>query len=83
MTYCLIVDDNRISRQVLEFHVTHHGMESSTADDGMKALENCKTRMPDIILLDWHMPKMDGLTFLEELRKLPRGNQPHVIMCTC
>ena len=38
--------------------------------------------MPDVILLDWNMPVMDGIDFLRELRNLPGGDIPKVIFCT-
>jgi len=38
--------------------------------------------MPDMILVDWNMPVMDGLTFLRRLRALPEGGRPKVLFCT-
>ena len=38
--------------------------------------------MPDVILLDWQMPVMDGLTFLGRLRALPGGAAPKVLFCS-
>ncbi len=38
--------------------------------------------MPDIVLLDWNMPVMDGYSFLKELRKRPGGETPKVVFCT-
>jgi two-component system chemotaxis response regulator CheY len=39
-------------------------------------------RMPDAIILDWNMPVMSGLEFLEKLRSLDHGERPKVIFCT-
>jgi len=58
------------------------GLEVEEAEDGQRALDACRKRMPDLILLDWNMPVMDGLTFLKHLRRLPAGQQPKVIFCT-
>ena len=52
------------------------------AEDGKVALEHCKEEMPDSVLLDWNMPVMDGMEFLIELRKLPKGADPIVVFCT-
>src|ERR1700728_4217553 len=47
-----------------------------------EAIESCKGQMPDAILLDWNMPKMDGYDFLRVLRRLPGGDKPKVVFCT-
>ena len=44
------------------------------AEDGEKALEACRSAMPDAVLLDWNMPVMDGYEFLGHLRRLPGGD---------
>jgi len=81
--YCLIVEDNKISREVYSAHIERIGFESHVTMDGETALASCIEKMPDVILLDWHMPYMDGLTFVQELHKLPTGRDPLIIMCTC
>ena len=54
----------------------------SEAEDGQKALESCRSRMPDVVLLDWNMPVMSGIEFLRELRAIPDIDQPVVVFCT-
>ena len=48
----------------------------------MEALAWCASAMPDVILLDWNMPVMDGMTFLRQLRGQPDGETPKVLFCT-
>ena len=82
MKTCLVVDDSSVIRKVarrilegLEFQITE-------AENGEEAIETCKTQLPDAILLDWNMPKMDGYDFLRVLRRLPGGDKPKVVFCT-
>jgi len=79
---CLIVDDSRIIRKVARRIVEGLGFEVDEAGDGVEALTFCAGVMPEVILLDWNMPVMDGLTFLGRLRALPGGDQPKVLFCT-
>ncbi len=68
---CLIVDDSRIIRKVARRIVEGLGFEVDEAADGAEALAYCASVMPDVVLLDWNMPVMDGLTFLRRLRAQP------------
>ena len=79
---CLIVDDSRIIRKVARRIVEGLGFEVDEAADGAEALSYCASVMPDVILLDWNMPVMDGLTFLRRLREQPGGKTPKVLFCT-
>jgi two-component system, chemotaxis family, chemotaxis protein CheY len=82
MKTCLIVDDSSIIRKVarrilesLEFRIVE-------AENGEQAFAACQRELPDVILLDWNMPKMDGYDFLRALRGLPGGERPKVVFCT-
>jgi two-component system chemotaxis response regulator CheY len=79
---CLIVDDSRIIRKVARRIVEGLKFDVDEAADGSEALTFCASVMPDVILLDWSMPVMDGLTFLRRLRALPGGDRPKVLFCT-
>ena len=52
------------------------------AGDGSEAIELLKRNLPDVILLDWNMPVMDGMEFLHALKDLDLENRPRVIFCT-
>lgn len=79
---CLIVDDSRIIRKVARRIIESLGFEVDEAADGADALAFCAATMPEVVLLDWNMPVMDGLTFLRRLRSLPGGAAPKVLFCT-
>ncbi|MBA4808334.1 response regulator [Brevundimonas sp.] len=79
---CLIVDDSRIIRKVARRIVEGLGYEVDEAADGAEALAYCTGAMPDMLLIDWNMPVMDGLTLLRRLRALPGGDQPKILFCT-
>jgi two-component system chemotaxis response regulator CheY len=79
---CLIVEDSRVIRKVSRHIVESLGMAALEAEDGQKALEVCDAGMPELILLDWNMPVMDGIQFLRALRARPDGAQPKVVFCT-
>ena len=79
---CLIVDDSRIIRKVARRIVEGLGFEVDEAADGSEALAFCGGVIPEVILLDWSMPVMDGMTFLRRLRELPGGDAPKVLFCT-
>lgn len=82
MATCLIVDDSRVVRKVARRILEDLGFNCFEAEDGVYACEECKKQMPDAILLDWNMPNMNGLEFLEKLRTMPGGDAPKVIFCT-
>lgn len=81
MTNCIVVDDNETNRIVagemaesLGLRVTH---EFESAKEAMPYVAAGEV---DVILLDWHMPGMDGIEFLEHLRSTKEGQQVAVLM---
>jgi two-component system chemotaxis response regulator CheY len=83
MKSCLIVDDSKVIRTVARRILEKLNFVIEEAADGRAALEACKRRMPDAVLLDWNMPVMNGLEFLRELRTgLEGGHGPVVVLCT-
>jgi two-component system, chemotaxis family, chemotaxis protein CheY len=82
MKTCLIVDDSRVIRKVSRHIVETLGMSAAEAENGRTALDHCRASMPDVILLDWNMPVMSGIEFINALRSSPEGRKPKVVFCT-
>lgn len=82
MTTCLVVDDSRVIRKLAYRMLTDLGVEADEAENGAVAYEMCVASMPDIVLLDWNMPVLDGMEFLKKLRGSPFERQPKVLFCT-
>lgn len=64
----LIVEDERPLAHALELKFNHEGFSTTIATDGVEALKQAKSGGFSLILLDLIMPRMDGFTFLEELK---------------
>ena len=79
---CLVTDDSAPVRRIARRLLTDMGFVVDEAENGKIALEKCQIQMPDVVLLDWNMPIMNGLEFLVELRQTDEGKVPIVIFCT-
>jgi two-component system, chemotaxis family, chemotaxis protein CheY len=82
MKSCLIVDDSRVVRKVARRILEDLHFVIEEAADGKLAIDACLKKMPDVVLLDWNMPVMNGIEFLRQLRRTPGGDQPVVVFCT-
>jgi two-component system chemotaxis response regulator CheY len=78
----LVVDDSSVIRKVARRILEGLDFQISEAENGEEAIEACRQQIPDAVLLDWNMPKMDGYEFLRALRRLPGGDKPKVVFCT-
>jgi adenylate cyclase len=67
----LIVDDNEANRDILMTRLGAHGYELAQAADGEEALTAAKSFLPDLILLDVMMPKLDGIEVCKRLKADP------------
>ncbi len=79
----LLADDNADMRGYISRLLTQNGYAVETAADGQAALEklqNSDTNLPDLILTDVMMPRLDGFQFLKEIRKDARMREIPVIM---
>jgi two-component system chemotaxis response regulator CheY len=66
----LIVDDSESIREVLAFSLANAGYEVLAACDGLDALKYFDGRTIDLLLTDYHMPKMNGLELIFKVRQL-------------
>ena len=68
MRTVLIVDDDVKLLKMLQRTLTYEGLQVHTALNGEEALTQMDVSKPDLLIVDWMMPKMDGLTLVQELR---------------
>ncbi|MFE0573041.1 response regulator [Streptomyces albogriseolus] len=80
----LVVDDNKVIRQLIRVNLELEGIEVVTAADGAECLEVVHQVRPDLITLDVVMPRLDGLRTAGRLRSDPRtAGIPLVIVSAC
>ena len=78
----LLVEDNPINQQVGSELLAQAGMQVAVAGHGIEALERLQADRFDLVLMDVHMPVMDGLQATQLLRKLPQGSGLAVVAMT-
>ncbi|MER5179859.1 response regulator [Streptomyces sp. NPDC002896] len=80
----LVVDDNKVIRQLIRVNLELEGFEVVTAADGAECLDVVQQVCPDVITLDVVMPRLDGLRTAARLRSEPRTRDlPLVIVSAC
>ena len=77
----MLVDDSRTIRNIQKKVLTKLGYEDIVeAADGVEALAAYKESPPDLMLIDWNMPNMDGITLVKTIRQTDKTIP--MIMCT-
>lgn len=69
MKTVLIADDKATSRELVRTVLEKSGYTVAEASDGIEALRNARELKPDLIILDLHMPGMDGFDVIREIRR--------------
>jgi len=78
----LVVEDDPDTRDIIKTTLEKDGWKVETAGNGRIALQRVADTLPGLVLLDLMMPEMDGLTFLQEFRRLPNARAVPVIVMT-
>ena len=81
-TFVLVVDDSITVRRVTQRLLERNGMKVMTAKDGVDALSILQEHLPDIILLDIEMPRMDGYELAAQVRGDERLAAIPIVMIT-
>jgi diguanylate cyclase (GGDEF)-like protein len=76
----LVVDDDPLSRRILEQVLLSAGCDVESAADGQEALSKVRQQRPDVVVTDWQMPVMDGLTLCRILKGTEETRFTHVVM---
>jgi two-component system, OmpR family, response regulator MprA len=79
LTTVLVVDDDRKITDMLRRTLTYEGYSVVTAADGHEALAQVQSQRPDVVVLDWLMPGMDGIDVALRLREM---DAPPILMLT-
>lgn len=78
----LAVDDSVSMRQMIAFTLKQAGYAVVEAEDGRDGLDKVRSQVPDLVLVDHNMPRMDGLTLVRSLRGMPRCANVPILMLT-
>ena len=78
----LLVEDEPVTRTSMAARLTRLGHRVLEAGNGREALEVAKRERPDLIIVDWMMPEMDGPTFCETVRRDPTMKSIHILLMT-
>src|SRR5512140_747747 len=82
MTKVLVVEDDNAIQELLVFWLVQSGYQVSQAISAEVAVESIKRELPDVIVLDWMLPKMSGLALAKHLRADRRTRSLPIIMVT-
>ena len=82
--HAIVIDDSSAMRRILRRIVSQFGFEVCEAANGREALDvlEASDPLPDLALIDWNMPEMNGLEFIHAVRQDPRYSRLTLLMVT-
>jgi two-component system, OmpR family, phosphate regulon response regulator PhoB len=80
--YVLVVEDEEALATLLRYNLEKEGYEVAVATDGEEALIMTSERLPDLVILDWMLPKVPGIEVCRRLRAKPDARNIPIIMVT-
>ncbi len=81
-TSVLVVEDDRAIQEMLGYWLTHSGYRVAKALSAEDGLQEIHKELPDVVILDWMLPKMSGLTLAKQLRADKRTRALPIIILT-
>ncbi len=78
----LVIDDDPALTKMVDSFMTAHGYKVIVATDGEEGLAKVKSEVPDLMVLDVQMPRMNGYTFVHECKKIPSALKVPIIVLT-
>lgn len=79
----MIIDDSQTVRKILEASLNRAGFQAVSFSDGlraMQALASGEVRVPEVVVLDLHLPGIDGFTLAKSFKQHPRMRQTRIVM---
>ena len=80
--FIMIVDDNKITTKLLRRYVETNGFDAVEAYDGIDCLEKIENRLPDAVILDVMMPRLDGYETVKRLKAEEKTSKIPVVIVT-
>ena len=82
MARCVIADDSKIIRMLFNKIMGNIGFETIEAEDGEEVVELCQLNEPDLIIMDYRLPVLDGIDAMYKIRNSRISKQPKIMFCS-
>lgn len=82
MAKCLVADDSKIIRMLFVKIMGNLGFEVIEAEDGEEVVELCQLEEPDLIVMDYRLPVLDGIDAMYKIRNSRIEKQPKIMFCS-